>query len=184
MSLHEKSKKASRILPVETQTLSAGLIVVGPKFPVSGFSKEVGRALEKAKGHDGKNAICVFDEVLTWEEFQHSWEIRNSLYDLVSHKGESKALIWKVKKSMRGYSRIQQRILEKKGIPLVRVWRLNYYLKDVKKGNIPQIQRDIIERYESLLKEVLKRNDKAANPALISVGARWAEFMTRRKKDN
>lgn len=164
-------------------TLSAGFIVVGPKFPVSRFVKLVEEeGLEKAKKVDGKNSITLLDQTLRWEDFYMALNIRNSLYDLVKHKGESRALIHKVRKSMKGFERIQQEIKEKNHLPFPRIWRLAYYLRDVKKENKDQVEIEILGKYEDLLKRVLQRKTDVANPGLISVGARLAEFMTKTSK--
>lgn len=161
-------------------TISAGFIMVDPKFPVIRFVQLVEEeGLDEAKKKPNKNSISILGQVLTWDEFDKAIEIRNTLFDLVVHKGESRAIIHKVRKSMKGYERLQSEIKRKNKISLPRLWRLAYYLRDVKKENKPQVKAEIILKYEDLLSKALQHKDQEANPALIAVGARLAEFMTK-----
>ena len=166
-------------------TLSGGMIVVDPQFPVSRFAALVSEAEHAAKSEDPeeKNRISVFDQVLRWEDFEHAISLRNTLYCLVSKKEfrESKALIHKVKNSVRGFEKIQMLIRQNRSIPLPRLWRLNHYLRDVKKKNFPIVRDKILHPYEEMMMDALSRKIYA-NPALIVVAARWAEFMSRNIK--
>ena len=161
--------------------ISAGLIVVDPKFPVSRFSDLAHEALEKAKIE--RNHICVFNYSLQWSDFQKARDMRDTLYELVTKENpESRAIIRKVQNSMRGFRKIQDGITRRSSLNLKSLWNLHYYLRDTKKDNRETVNKEIIRKYETWLKAYLDRkNDKESyiNPALIAVAARMAEFLTR-----
>ena len=87
-------------------TLSAGVIWVSPKFPVSRFAQLV-KTSERTAKNKGRNRIDLLGQTLTWEELETALEIRNTLCDLIHNKGESRAIIHKVRKSMRGFEGLQ-----------------------------------------------------------------------------
>ncbi|MCB0837153.1 MAG: type III-A CRISPR-associated protein Cas10/Csm1 [Bacteroidetes bacterium] len=163
-------------------TISAGMILVSPKFPVSRFADLVKDAERKAKdAAREKNRICVFDQVLTWEEYRMARKLRNTLYYLVSREKENrepKALIQKIRKSMVGFEKLQEQIQTSKSIKFPRLWRLHYFLRGGKEVNQPVIKKEIIEYYDDLFQKTLTKRT-THNPALIAVAARWAEFMSR-----
>ncbi|RMG16517.1 MAG: type III-A CRISPR-associated protein Cas10/Csm1 [Bacteroidetes bacterium] len=164
-------------------TLSAGLILVDAKFPVSRFAQLVEAAESRAKEASPlKNRLCVFDQVVSWEAYASAKKMRNALYHLVSKtpeaERESRALIQKVRRSMWGFSSIQARIRKTGSLPLPALWKLNYYLRDVKEVNRPYVQERIIEPYESSMMDALQKK-RFIPPAFIAIGARWAELMSR-----
>ena len=162
-------------------TLSAGIIVVSPKFPVSRFADLVEKAEKKAKNTSKiKNRVCVFDLVLTWGEYRMARKLRDTLYFLVAKEvdPEPKALIHKIRKSMFGFEKIQEFVANKRTISFPRLWRLRYYLRGSKDANQDTIEKEIINFYERLFKQTLQ-GENLHNPALIAVAARWAEFMTK-----
>ena len=55
-----------------TLTLSAGIRVYNPSYPISAMAKETAVLEETAKGIKGKNAVVLFDEVhgYKWEDFE------------------------------------------------------------------------------------------------------------------
>ncbi|MCI4669970.1 MAG: hypothetical protein MRZ79_17670 [Bacteroidia bacterium] len=184
--------------------LSAGLVMVSRKHPVSRFSDMVEAAEGKAKNYssllgeifaqkekDGKlyypkGRISVFGEVLSWRDYKEAMDLRNLLFFLINKddKPESRAVIQKIRNYMNGFGEIQRNILLSKVLDYKAMWRLAYYLRDVKKENKPFIQKDVLDRHRILLNETLHtfENDKIkipANPALIGVAARWAEMMIR-----
>ncbi|OUO91766.1 type III-A CRISPR-associated protein Cas10/Csm1 [Gordonibacter sp. An230] len=53
-------------------TISAGLGMYDPRYPLARMASEVGELEDAAKGHDGKNALAIWDKgnVFSWDEFE------------------------------------------------------------------------------------------------------------------
>jgi CRISPR-associated protein Csm1 len=163
--------------------ISAGLVLVGPKFPVARFADLAEDALRAAKRHPGKNAICVMGKVFSWKDYMTARTIRDRLFYLITkkEKSESKAIIHKVIKSSLGYERLRERIVNRGKIEIPRLWRLRYYLREVKKENLDFVDTYIVQVYEKMLSDVLQGNSDSS-PNLIALAGRWAELMTRNSK--
>jgi CRISPR-associated protein Csm1 len=54
-------------------TISAGMVLVKPRYPVQRFAEEVSEALEVAKSA-GRNRISVFDQAVAWTEGDLSYD--------------------------------------------------------------------------------------------------------------
>ena len=104
----------------------------------------------------GKNRITVFGEPLTWSEFLSAKSIAYQLAELV-RKGESRALIQRVKSSDLGYKSLQNNAVKRGKIEMPKVHRLKYYLRNVKKEeNLPLIERIFDDYKNSLLQDFMK----------------------------
>lgn len=176
-----------------TLTISAGYVLTDPKFPVIRFATLADDAESDAKNYNQKyvkekkskeakkkDKMAVFGQVISWQDMEAAEGLRNQLFRLVKDKGEPRSVIGKVKRSMYGYNNIHQKLLQKDGIAIPRLWRLNQFLRTVKKSNRAEAQK-IIDLYEITFENALKNDENAANPAFIAVAARWAEFLTRKK---
>ncbi|MBF0239934.1 MAG: type III-A CRISPR-associated protein Cas10/Csm1 [SAR324 cluster bacterium] len=67
-------------------TISAGVHIAKPALPIKDMSRGAEHLLEKAKKSEGKNAISIFDEVCTWEEFSRQIDNGKFLNDLLQEK--------------------------------------------------------------------------------------------------
>ena len=163
----------------EDITLSAALVVVNPNFPMIRLAEEAENALEIAKT-SGKNRITVFGEPLTWQEFASAKDIAYQLTELVN-KGESRALIQRVKSSDLGYKSLQNTAVNRGKIEIPKVHRLKYYLRNGKEENLPVIEKIFDDYTNSLLQDFMNQN--ATNNALkYPIAARWAELLTKNLK--
>lgn len=163
-------------------TLSAGLLVVGPKFPVVRLAQLAEEAINAAKswqdssGKLPKDRICVLGQVLSWDEFELANKTAVQLRDLVMRHGEPRAILERIKRSAVGFEKVQQRAVA--GSP-ASVWRLFYFLRNVKKQENLLKMEAIIQDYAKALLNAF--NDKSTlNPMAFVVAARWAEFLTRK----
>ncbi len=168
-------------------TLSAGLIVVHPKYPVIRLAEEVEQALGTAKAN-GKNKITVFGEPLTWHEYKESKDMAYQLMRLIVENGESRALLQRIKSSDIGYRSLQETAVKSNAIRIPNVHRLKYYLRNAKSEESRNELGRIFQKYSDALvndfMQVQKRKDTTAltNPARFPVAARWAELLI--KNDN
>ena len=48
---------------------SAGIVLVGGKYPLAQAAQDAGKAEKEAKGRSGKNALSFLDQVTSWERF-------------------------------------------------------------------------------------------------------------------
>jgi CRISPR-associated protein Csm1 len=177
-------------------TLSASLLVVDEHFPVSRFAVLAEDRLYEAK-HDSlnKNTINVFGQNLTWAEFEEAWEIKEKLVEMVKRYGESKAVIQKILKGCEGLDILYQRALrftKAKQVSNLRelrwfeeqkptgekVWRMAYYLRDLKNDS-KDLARELVVEYENVIYKAM--GGEAVNPMYIAVGARWAELSLRKE---
>ena len=183
-------------------TVSASLLVVDDHYPVSRFANIAEEELHKAKYNSiDKNSVSVFGEVLTWQEFRRANAIKEKLGRLVNEYNFPRSVIQKVLNGCDGLTILHERAVrfreavERNDSRTVawldaqtpsgeKVWRMSYFLRDVKSKSNPEpgkIAEEIIGEYESVVFDAMK--GIASNPAYIAVGARWAELANRKKKN-
>lgn len=166
-------------------TISAALIVVDEKYPVSRFAQIAEDRLHAAK-YDSpeKNSINVFDTVISWKDFIEAKNLKNKLVELIKNYSVNRAVLEKIRKSSRGFEKISNDAL-KGNVKLMKVWRLIYYLRDIintkkkdeKSEQIKEIVNSIVSQYENLVFEALKGNSVSIK--IFPIAARWAELETR-----
>jgi CRISPR-associated protein Csm1 len=177
-------------------TLSASLLVVDEHFPVSRFFVLAEERLYEAKhGSLNKNTINVFGQNLTWVEFEEAWQIKEKLVEMVKRYDESKAVIQKVLQGCEGLGVLHERAVRmynaqknnnKQEIEWLnsqspvgeKVWRMAYFLRDIRNDESKIIAGHIVKAYENVVLIAMK--GKAVNPMKIAVGARWAEYICRK----
>ncbi len=170
-------------------TLSAGVLILDAHFPVIRFAKAAEEALEQAKHHTRKNlkeegklilknSISIFGQVLSWNEFNRVINLSNELQTLIQKHGESRAILNRIKHSAKGYDNLQQRIARGESIYTPKVWRLQYYLRNVKKANLKNVE-PIINEYTCALVNTFAKQ-QTTNPIVFPIAARIAEFLTRK----
>ena len=163
-------------LPDAELSISAGIVTTTSNFPLFQWSEEVEKALYASKCVTSKNSVTVFGKTLLWHEFIQSQKIANQLVDLIRNKGETKSLINRIKSSDVGFDELQQNAHEGK-INIPKVWRLKYYLRNVKTENEEAIKTLFEEYTNAIMDTFMKR--KTTNPNLYPVAARWAELLLR-----
>lgn len=165
-------------------TLSAGVVVVSPKFPMVRLAEEAEHALELAKQY-GKNKITIFDEPLTWSELAKAQKIAKTLHKLITQENASRAVLHRIKSSEIGFTRLQEQAQTGK-LNFPKVHRLKYYLRNFKdKAQVKETIEEIFKEYEQALLQTFMQKQNALNPMVFPVAARWAELLTKsQKKDN
>ena len=163
-------------------TLSAGIVLGNPKYPLIRLAEEAEKALDLAKNYrEDKNSICVFGEPMGWEEMAQCVGIKNKLLDLVVNKGESRSLLQRIKSSDLGFRSVQDKMMDTNKIDLPKVYRLKYYLRNAKTEENRKILTEIFDTYaEDLLSDFLHKGTKS-NPAKYVVAARLTELLTKNK---
>jgi len=161
-------------------SISASLLVLSAHYPVIRFAESAEDELHRAKYAEKnvKNKISVFGEILTWGEFYKACELKETLLTLVNEKGESRAILERIKSSSIGFDSLQKRTLN--GVyDFQKTWRLAYYLRNVKKSNRKFVDDNIVIKYQECLFAAFK-DKKPTNAMLFPIAARWAELLTRK----
>lgn len=173
-------------------TLSAALIVIDETFPIKQIANLAEERLEEAKHRKDirtklriKNAISVFDTVLSWEDFYRAKELKDKIVKIIDLNSGNRAIVNKIQKSSSGFASIQADALFKGIIKTYKVWRLSYYLRDLvnidkKKPNADEIQKEveeIVRIYEELYFKAFKGEETSVQ--IFPIAARWAELETR-----
>ncbi|NTV06713.1 MAG: type III-A CRISPR-associated protein Cas10/Csm1 [Chlorobium limicola] len=177
-------------------TLSASLLVVDEHYPVSRFAVLAEERLLEAKYASlNKNAVNVFGQTLSWEEFGDARNIKDKLVRMVKDFGESRAIIQKVLQGCNGLGIIYKRavrqrkasseknlqvmsLLNKEKPVGEKVWRMAWFLRDLEQELSKPIAEEIIGEYERVVFAAM--NGEIVNPMKIAIGARWAEFSCRK----
>jgi CRISPR-associated protein Csm1 len=165
--------------------LSASLTLIDEKYPVIRFARLAEEALKNAKNlkkqgetEAPKNRISVFNQVLEWDEYYAAQDIAKQLEDLIKNKGESRAILDRIKNSRRGFEKMQNNIHEG-FLKAQELWRLQWFLRSAKNKEAMQ---KLLDKYDALLLKAAT-SPKRTNPIIFPVAARWAEFATKNKSD-
>jgi len=173
-------------------TVSAGIELVGAKFPIAKGAEIAGVAEEKAKNHKilsangvemKKNSVCIFGVPLNWDiEWKDVVDLKNKLVDWVEKKYISKGLLmqligyyeaWKYNTS---YAKTKEYHNWK--------WQAAYNIarrqKLVKESN-PGAFAVLEELKQILFAEV---NEHRLRFDAFAVACRWAELTLRNMKES
>lgn len=158
-------------------TLSAGIIICNPQYPLTRMAEVAENALELAKEH-GKDRVCLFGEVLKWSEFRNAEILAHTLKELIDN-GESRALLERIRSSEIGFRSLQQRAVSQGKIDFPKVYRLKYYLRNAKKAENRQKLEEAFDKYAEALLNDFVNQEKESNAAQFPIAARWAELLTK-----
>lgn len=174
-------------------TLSAGVVIVDPKHPVVSFvdlaedalsdakkDYTFSEAVSKAEKHE-KNSISIFNEVLSWTEFDKVLEVTDAFIPELENGNINRSVLEKLRNSAKGFHALQQQILREKQLHIPQLWRLKYYLgKKSNNDNFKTVEDKLFTPYESALRLALIEQ-KGINPAVFPMAARLLEFSTKKK---
>lgn len=164
-------------------TLSAGVVIVPPKFPMVRLAEEAEHALELSKKYN-KNKITLFGEPLSWDDFAKAQEYAKKFEELIKEQNASRAVLHRIKSSDIGFTRLQEKAQNGK-LNFPKVHRLKYYLRNFKdKPEVKKIVEDIFKEYEQALLQTFMKRETSLNPMVFPVAARWAELLTKPNKKN
>jgi CRISPR-associated protein Csm1 len=164
-------------------TISASVQLYSPGYPVYKFAAEAEENLHMAKyaEADKKDKIYIFGEIFSWEEFEQVLEVKEALYELIARRGESRAILERIRLSGKAYERDRESCLA--GNELPRTWMMNYTLgRNIRNPeNRIFAEKNILPRYESnLLRAYYEK--KSLSAMIFPVAARYTELLTRNTK--
>lgn len=166
-------------------SISGGMVIVKPKYPIAKAAEKAGEAEEAAKHfrNGEKNAFSLFGRTVSWNgEFDVVKKYKDMFQNLVKTDGLDRSLLHKVML----YAFIAEKNIQRKneGKPLdySYYWHASYYLARFAKRNEKN------EKVKDLCDELRTRvMTDARKLQLVALGARWAELLLRmenKKEDN
>jgi len=172
-------------------TLSAGIAMMGGKFPISKGADMAGSAEGKAKkfGEEKtnyisakKNAICIFDEVVSWDEFEQIHQLKNYMMEWLQNPETqfSKSLVYKI---------FHFRDLKNKGLHDWK-WLSAYQFARLEKVSKPKSRRsfeflkDVFGNHKNVFSLKVDWEENCVNVSIkseraidiVCLASRWAEL--------
>lgn len=163
----------------ENISISGGVTVIRPKFPIAKAAELAGEAEDASKHfrNGQKNAFHMLGRTVSWEtEFEYVKRFKNEFVDSITTYGLSKSLLHKIML----YASIAElnKLRKKKGQTedFSYMWHMSYYITrymERYKNNdaVLSLCRNLRD------KELTANNGR--NLELISLAARWAELTLR-----
>ncbi len=165
-------------------SISGGIAVVQPKFPISKAAELAGNAEDAAKQfrNGEKNAFCMLGKTVSWnKEFDYVKSFKQQFVTLIKQYDLSKGILHKLMLYSSIADRNEIRRKEGKTEDFSYIWHISYYLTRYMK------------RYESnravcdfcrLLRDKEINYRKGRNLELIALAARWAELELKDQINN
>lgn len=166
-------------------SLSGGVAIVHPKFPIAKAAEMAGEAEDAAKAYvykdkDGneypKDAFCMFGQAVSWKyEFDYVRRYMTDLYNLIHDEGMPRAILHKLMTYaiMEAKTAAAKKSGEQEDYSYI--WHSAYYLTRLmeRQGNNPPV----VEFCRHL--RDCEINGAKGNYRLLAVAARWAELKLR-----
>ena len=165
-------------------TISGGMAIVDPKFPIAKAAEMAGNAEDAAKHfrNGEKNAFHLLGKTISWDkEYGYVKSLKQQFITLIENYNLSKGILHKLML----YSSIADRnnVLRKEGKPenYSYIWHISYYLtRYMKRYETNQAVCDFCRSLRD--REIDYRNGR--NLELIALAARWAELELKDKINN
>lgn len=163
--------------------ISASVQLYSPGYPVYKFAAEAEENLHEAKYSEvnKKDKIFIFGEVFSWEEFGQVLKVKDILYELIAQRGESRAILERIRHSAKTYEHDREACLG--GMELPRTWMMNYTMgRNIRNPeNRMFAEKNILPQYESNLLRAYHEK-KSLSAMIFPVAARYTELLTRNIK--
>lgn len=155
-------------------SISGGIAIVDPKFPISKAAELSGDAETAAKEfhNNEKNAFNFFGQSVSWnKEFEYINNFKQEMVDLCEKEQMPRSILHKL---------ITLNDLKSRG-ELKYIWNTAYYLSRFRAG-----KKESIKQFcDKLEKELLKSEQQSnRNYELLALSARWAELQLRQNNNN
>ncbi len=165
--------------------ISAGIIIVHEKYPLYLAAQKAATALERAKTpRDNrvqkglppqKDAISFLGRVVPWENFAEVWElVKNLKEEVEKNEQATRRLLFVLQEVEEEYRRGKT----KRGVWGPWIWRTAYWL--ARHQEMARKAARDTSLYANLKKK-LSGEAFGENIELISLAARWAELLTRKR---
>lgn len=160
-------------------SISGGIAVVKPKFPIAKAAELAGEAEEASKHfRDGeKNAFHLLGKTVSWDkEFEYVKSIKNEFVDLITKYSLSKSILHKIMlyASIADLNKVRK--MKQKTEDFSYMWHISYYMTrymERYKSN------DVVCEFCRNLRDKELTANKGRNLELVGLAARWAELVLR-----
>lgn len=158
-------------------SISGGIAIVQPKFPIAKAAELAGEAEDAAKHfRDGeKNAFCMLGKTVSWnQEFDYVKNFKQQFVSLIKDFDLSKGILHKLMLYSSIADRNKLRRKERKAEDFSYIWHISYYLtRFMKRYEDNQAVCDFCRSLRD--REIDYRNGRKLE--LIALAARWAELV-------
>jgi len=162
-------------------SISGGVAIVKPKFPIAKAAELAGDAEDAAKhfknGSREKNAFHFLGKTVSWEEeFDYVVRKKDEFVDMIEEFDLSKSILHKLMLYASVAQKNEQRKAEGKSQDYSYLWHASYYLtRYIKRYEKNRVVVDFVKNLRD--KEITLNGGQ--NLQLIALAARWAELQLR-----
>lgn len=166
-------------------SISGGVAIVKPKFPIAKAAELAGEAEDAAKGHDiknkpKKNAFHFLGKTISWDkEFDFVECKKKELVDLIKPKDMSKSILHKLILYAEISAQNQRRKEEGKPEDFSYLWHASYYLTRYIERYKDKKDKEAVVAFVKNLRDKEITLNSGRNLQLIALAARWAELQLR-----
>jgi len=165
----------------EEISISAGIALVGAKFPIAKGADMAGDAEKMAKSYkvSEKNAINLFGENVSWEvEFEFVKEIKDKLVRFISN-GLSRSILHKLQLFKQIKDKHKSANAKSKKPDFSYRWNTAYFFGRLMPKEDTELKTFLNEMKIELMCNQLFKEDRFYD--ICAIAARWAEFELRMK---
>ena len=162
-------------------SISGGMVIVNPKFPIAKAAEQSGEAEDAAKhfkdGKKEKNAFHFLGKTVSWDgDFDYVVRKKDEFVDMVKTFDLSKSILHKLMLYASVAQKNVQRKAEGKAQDYSYLWHASYYLtRYIKRYEKNRVIVDFVKNLRD--KEITLNGGQ--NLQLIALAARWAELQLR-----
>lgn len=162
-------------------SISGGMVIVNPKFPIAKAAEQSGDAEDSAKrfkdGNKEKNAFHFLGKTVSWDgDFDYVVRKKDEFVDMIKQFGLSKSILHKLMLYASVAQKNVQRKAEGKAQDFSYLWHASYYLtRYIKRYEKNRVIVDFVKNLRD--KEITLNGGQ--NLQLIALAARWAELQLR-----
>ncbi|AWI05776.1 type III-A CRISPR-associated protein Cas10/Csm1 [Clostridium drakei] len=158
------------------KTFSAGVGMFNSDFPIIKTAEITEDFLSKGKLTEGKDKICFLGEVFTWEQYLELIKLKN-LIEKIYAKTQSKSIFEKIDKSTKGFEAVFKK--GNRNINYIKMYRLAYYLRDLRTKDNTILIDSLVEQYESICLSAVVKSDLRKQAMIIPFANKWAQCNCR-----
>lgn len=166
-------------------SLSGGVAIVHPKFPIAKAAEMAGEAEDIAKAHvwideqgekHQKDSFCMFGQAVSWGcEFGYVRKYKEEFVDLIKNFDMPRGILYKIMTYAAMVARNEEKMKKSQTPDYSYIWHSAYYLTRLierQKKNI-----EVVEFCKQLRDKELA--GAKGNYRLMAIAARWAELKLR-----
>lgn len=164
----------------EGVSISGGIAIVNPKFPIAKAAELAGEAEDTAKDYvyhgKPKNAFCMFGKAISWQdEFDYVKQYKEEFVDMINHFDMPRGILHRIMSYAAIIERNESIKAKKKTPNYSYIWHSAYYLtRMIERQKNNKMVVEFCKRLRD--KELYGQN---GNFRLMAIAARWAELTIR-----